>query len=126
MYRVAVLMLGGADVPEIEGLRAGLKEAGYVEGKTLVLDIAFKQNYDELRPIAKAYVEKKLAVIVAIGSTAPLIASELTREIPIVFIGGSDPLGSGLVKSVARPEKNVTGVSRRSEEHTSELQSLRH
>src|SRR5262245_31443784 len=112
MYRLGVLMLVGADVPEIKGLRAGLKEAGYVEGKNLVLDIAFKQNYDELRPVAKAYVEKKLDVIVAIGSTAPLIASELTREIPIVFIGGSDPLGSGLVKSVARPEKNVTGVSR--------------
>lgn len=46
-----------------------MKEAGYAEGKNLVLDIAVKQNYDELRPIAKAHVEKKPDVIVAIGGS---------------------------------------------------------
>jgi putative tryptophan/tyrosine transport system substrate-binding protein len=112
VYRAGILMIGSPDIREMKGLRDGLKEAGYVEGKNLVLDIAAKQNYDEVRPIARAYVEKKLDVIVAIGGTAPLIASELTREIPVVFIGASDPVGSGLVKSVARPETNVTGVSR--------------
>ncbi len=84
---------------------------GYVEGKNLLLDIPAKETIDELRPIAKAYIEKKFDVIVAMGATAPLIARELTREIPIVFIGSSDPITSGLVKSVARPEANVTGVA---------------
>jgi putative tryptophan/tyrosine transport system substrate-binding protein len=112
MYRVGVLMLGGPDIPEIKGLRDGLKEAGYVEGNNLILDFPAKETHDELRPIAKVYIEKKFDVIVAMGATAPLIASELTREIPIVFIGSSDPVGSGLVKSVARPEANVTGVAR--------------
>jgi putative ABC transport system substrate-binding protein len=112
MYRVGVLMLGGPDIPEIKGLRDGLKEAGYVEGKNLILDVPLKETPDELRPIAKVYIEKKFDVIVAMGATAPLIAGELTREIPIVFIGASDPVGSGLVKSVARPETNVTGVAR--------------
>ena len=46
------------------------------------------------------------------GGTAPLIAKDLTREIPIVFLGAADPIASGLVKSMARPEANVTGVAR--------------
>ncbi len=111
VYRVGVLTLGNPDIPEIKGFRDGLKEAGYVEGKNLILDIPAKETYDELRPIAKAYIEKKFDIIVGIGGTAPLIAKELTREIPIVFVGPSDPIQSGLVKSVARPEGNVTGVA---------------
>jgi putative ABC transport system substrate-binding protein len=112
IYSVGVLMLGGPGIPEMKGLRDGLKEAGYIEGKNIILDFPAKETNDELVPIAKAYIEKKFDVIVAMGATAPLIASELTREIPIVFVGASDPIGSGLVKSVARPETNVTGVAR--------------
>ena len=80
--------------------------------KTLSWMSPAMETIDELRPIAKAYIEKKFDVIVAIGATAPLIARELTQEIPIVFVGASDPVGSGLVKSVARPEANITGVAR--------------
>lgn len=96
----------------MKGLRDGLREAGYAEGKNLTLDISAMETHDELRPIAKAYVEKNFDVIVAMGATAPLIVKELTREIPIVFVGASNPTGSGLVKSLARPETNVTGVAR--------------
>ena len=112
VYNVGVLGLGGPDRPEIKGLRGGLKEAGYVEGKNLILDIPVKETNDELRPVARVYVEKKFDVIVGLGATAALIAKELTREIPIVSLGGSDPIISGLVKSVAHPEANVTGVAR--------------
>jgi putative ABC transport system substrate-binding protein len=80
-------------------------------GKNLVLDISVKQNYDELRPIAKAYVEKKFDVIVGMGGTAPLLAKELTQDIPIIFVGATDPIALGLVQSFARPEANVTGVT---------------
>ena len=111
VYRAGVLMIGSPDRPQINGLRDGLKELGYVEGKNLLLDIPAKETIDELRPIAKAYIEKKFDVIVAMGATAPLIAKDLTREMPIVFIGSTDPIASGLVKSVARPEANVTGVA---------------
>jgi putative ABC transport system substrate-binding protein len=112
VYHVGVLVLGSPDIPEVKGLRDGLKETGYVEGKNLILDVPAMKTIDELRPIATAYIEKKFDVIVAIGATAPLIAKELTHEIPIVFVGASDPIISGLVKSVARPEANVTGVAR--------------
>jgi len=111
VYRAGVLMIGSPDIPQMKGLRDGLREAGYVEGKNLLLDIPAKETIDELRPIAKAYIEKKFDVIIASGATAPLIARDLTREIPIVFVGSSDPIASGLVKSVARPEANVTGVA---------------
>ena len=111
VYRVGVLTIGSPDIPAMKGLRDGLKEAGYVEGKNLILDVSAAETIDELRPIAKAYIEKKFDVIVAIGATAPLIARDLTREIPIVFLGATDPIAAGLVKSVARPEANVTGVA---------------
>jgi len=111
VYSAGVIMLGSPDIPTMKGLRNGLKEAGYVEGKNLILDAPAIETIDELRPIAKAFIEKKFDVIVASGATAPLIARELTREIPIVFVGASDPVGSGLVKSAARPETNITGVA---------------
>ena len=112
VYNVGVLTLGGPDRPELKGLRSVLKEAGYVEGKNLILDIPVKETNDELRSLAKGYIEKRFDVIVAAGATAPIIARELTREIPIVFFGASDPIASGLVKSVAHPEANITGVAR--------------
>jgi putative tryptophan/tyrosine transport system substrate-binding protein len=111
VYQVGVLVVGNPDLPAIKGFRDGLKEAGYTEGKNLNLDVATKENYDELRPIAKAYIQRKFDVIVATGGTPPLIAKGLTQEIPIVFVGAVNPVESGLVKSIARPEANVTGVA---------------
>ena len=106
---VGVLSIG--DNPSLKGFRDGLKNAGYVEGKNLILDISVKQNYDELRPIAKVYVEKKFDLIVGMGGTVTLLAKELTQDIPILFVGAGDPIATGLMKSLARPEANVTGVS---------------
>jgi len=106
---VGVLSIG--DHPSVKGFRDGLKDAGYVEGKNLILDISVKQNYGELRPIAKVYVEKKFDLIVGMGGTVALLAKELTQDIPILFVGAGDPIATGLVKSLARPETNVTGVS---------------
>ena len=94
VYRVGILMLGSSDIPSMKGLSDGLKELGYVEGKNLLLDIPVKETPDELRLIVTAYIERKVDVLVAMGATAPLIARELTREIPIVFVGSSDPIGS--------------------------------
>jgi putative ABC transport system substrate-binding protein len=111
VYQVGILVVGNPDLPTLNGFRDGLKEAGYIEGKNLILDIAAKENYNELRPIAKAYIQKRFDVIVASGGTPPLIAKSLTQEIPIVFMGTTNPVESGLVKSIARPEANVTGVA---------------
>jgi putative ABC transport system substrate-binding protein len=76
------------------------------------LNIPNVKTYDELRPIAKGYVEGKVDVIVTTSGTATEIANRTTKEIPIVFIWGvADPVESGLVKSLARPDTNVTGLT---------------
>ena len=113
IYRVGVLQAGSPDVPELKGLRDGIKGAGYIEGKNLIMDIpATEQSIDQLRSQAKEYIEKKADVMVGIGGTTILIAKELTQEVPLVFLGAADPVLSGLVKSAARPEANITGVAR--------------
>ena len=114
IYRIGVLAQSGKTEErlEIKGLRAGLAEAGYVEGKNLQLNIPNVKTYDELRPIAKGYLERKVDVIVTNGGTATEIANRTTKEIPVVFIWGvTDPVESGLVKSLARPDTNVTGLT---------------
>jgi putative ABC transport system substrate-binding protein len=86
IYRVGVLQAGSPDVPELKGLRDGIKEAGYIEGKNLIMDIpATEQSIDQLRSQAKEYIEKKADVMVGIGGTTILIAKELTQEVPLVF-----------------------------------------
>jgi ABC-type uncharacterized transport system substrate-binding protein len=114
IYRIGVLAAPGKaeERLEIKGLRAGLTETGYVEGKNLQLNIPNVKTYDELRPIAKGYLERKVDVIVTNGGTATEIANRITKELPIIFIWGvTDPVESGLVKSLARPDTNVTGLT---------------
>jgi len=114
IYQVGLLGAPGnvkENVP-IKGLRDGLREAGYIEGKNLQLSFTNVNTYDEVRPIAKSYVEKRVDVIVTTSGTATGIAKEATKEIPIVFIWGvGDPLVMGLVKSLARPDANITGLT---------------
>jgi len=113
IYRVGVLGPEKLeDRLQIKGLRAGLREAGYIENKNLELNIANVKIYDELRPIVKSYLEKSADVIVTYGGTATGIARDATKEIPIIFIWGlADPVKMGFIKSLARPETNITGLS---------------
>jgi putative ABC transport system substrate-binding protein len=114
VHRVVVLSPPGSleEPLYLKGFRDGLREAGYLEGTNLQLNIPNVKTYDELRPIAKDYVEKRVDAIVTISGTAAFIARDTTKEIPIIFIWGvGDPLGSKLVKSLARPEANITGVT---------------
>ena len=92
VYSVGLVLLGNTFTDEVKGLRDGLKDAGYVEGKNLLLDVGIANNYEGLRPIIQSYVEKQFDIIVSTGASAPLIAKELTQTIPIVFIGGADPI----------------------------------
>src|SRR4030095_3200710 len=109
--RLAVLVVGSAYIPQIKGVRDGLQELGYIQGKNLALDIVAKDSYAELRPLVKSYKEKKLDAIVSIGVTATGVVKEIAPEIPTVFYFGSDPVQAGFVKSIARPETNLTGLT---------------
>ena len=90
----------------------GLRELGWVEGKNVTFEHRYAENRLERLPeLAADLVRRKVDVIAAAGTLAPLAAQRATTTIPIVMTAAGDPLGSGLVASLARPGGNVTGMS---------------
>ena len=96
----------------IEAFRQGLRELGYVEGKNIVIEWrSAEEKFDRLPALAAELVRLKLDVIVTGGPTATRSAKEATSTIPIVMALDNDPVGSGVVASLARPGGNITGLS---------------
>ncbi len=92
--------------------KQGLRHEGFVENQNVLIDFRAAENqYDRLPAIAAELVTKKVDVIVPSGAVIAAVAARAaTTTIPIVFVIGSDPIENGLVKSMNRPEANVTGV----------------
>src|SRR6202049_1620896 len=96
----------------LQAFRDGLRELGYVEGKNLQLEVRWGEGKLERLPtLAAELVQAKVDVIVASSSPAVVAARQATRTIPIVMPLSSDPVGDGLVASLARPGGNITGLS---------------
>jgi putative ABC transport system substrate-binding protein len=89
-----------------------LRELGYVEGQNLFIERRYAEGREERLPqLAAELVQFGVDVIFAIGPPQALAAAKATDKIPIVFVGGGDPVEIGLVKSLARPGGNVTGLT---------------
>src|SRR5262250_3328523 len=101
----------------VQAFRQGLRELGYVEGKSIVVDYRYAEgNADRERALASELVRLKVDVIVTTGPTVTRNAKEATTTIPIVFAQDGDPVASGFVASLARPGGNLTGLSNLSPE----------
>jgi len=96
----------------IDAFRQGLRELGYVEGKNILIEYRYAEGKSERLPdLAAELARLKVNVIVATVTPAALAAKKATPTIPIIIVTAADPVGSGLVSSLARPGGNVTGLS---------------
>jgi ABC-type uncharacterized transport system substrate-binding protein len=100
------------DATSWEPLRLGLRDLGYVEGKSIALEERSSQGRNErLSDLASGLVRLNVSIIVTWGTPATLAAKQATTTIPIVIAEAGDPVRSGLVSSLAHPGGNVTGVT---------------
>jgi putative tryptophan/tyrosine transport system substrate-binding protein len=113
IYTVGIFSAGSPTTgATVTVLPDALRALGWVEGKNVAFVRRFGENRLERLPeLAAELVQLNVDVIVAIGTLAPLAAKRATSTIPIVMTAAGDPLGSGLVASLARPGGNVTGMS---------------
>jgi ABC-type uncharacterized transport system substrate-binding protein len=113
--RVGVLLLFGAPGqpnPLVDAFRGGLRDLGYVEGQTVLIDYRWAEGQEQrLTDHAADLVRLKVAVIVTPGTPATMAARAATHTIPVVMTNVGDPVGSGIVASLARPGGNITGLS---------------
>ena len=114
--RVGYLHPGSPSDPlrqrRLEAFRQGLRDLGYVEGQNIAIESRWAEGqYDRYPALAAELVRLKVEVIVAVTGLATQAAQQATRTIPIVMLLVADPVGSGLVASLARPGGNVTGLT---------------
>ena len=98
--------------PQLDAFRQGLRELGWVEGQNIVIEHRYAEGrFDRLPDLAAELVRLKVDIIVAPASPAAAAAKNATETIPIVMVGVSEPVGLGLIASLARPGGNITGTS---------------
>ncbi len=96
----------------IEAFRQGLRALGYVEGKNIVTEYRYAEGKRSRLPaLAEEFVRLKVEIIITAGASATRAAKKATSTIPIVMAQDSDPVGKGVVASLARPGGNITGLS---------------
>jgi putative ABC transport system substrate-binding protein len=122
--RIAKIGLLGAGTPAgaaiyLEAFKQGLRDLGYVEGTTFVLELRYAEgNSEKLPELARELVGLKPGVSVTVTDAATSAVKRATQAIPSVMVAASDPVGTGFVTSLARPGGNITGLSNISSELT--------
>ena len=108
-------LLGSASAssfaPQLDGLRIGLGDAGYVENRNVTIEYRWAEGqYERLPALLTELVQHNLDMILAVGSAAAVAVKAANTTIPMVFVVGTDPVSDGLVKSLSHPGANRTGM----------------
>src|SRR5262249_29748866 len=112
IYRIGFLRAGDPPAGYLEGFQQGLQEGGYVLGQNVVVERRTTDgSVDQLPMLAEELLRSKVDVIVASGAPAAFMARNATTSVPVVFVGVVDPVGIGLIPSLARPGGNLTGLA---------------
>lgn len=115
MPRIGVLLVAGSEV--LGPFQQALRDLGYIEGKTIQIEMRSAEGRANLLPeLAAELVRSKVDVIVASQTPAIMAAKNATRDIPIVMAPAGDPLALGFIASLARPGGNITGLSAANDE----------
>jgi putative tryptophan/tyrosine transport system substrate-binding protein len=110
--RIGVLWLGARPNANLDAFIQGLRELGYIEGKNILIEYRVAEGKaDRLPGLATELVRLKVDAIFTGGTPAIFALREATKTIPIVFFSTSDPIGTGVVASLAHPGGNITGIS---------------
>jgi len=119
VYRVGVIHEGGPYYVGVDGLKEGLRELGFAEGKDYVLEIRdLKGNRKAAEEAARSLEREKVDLIYAEASSVTIAVKRATTRVPIVFAVGSDPVVDGLIESYAKPGGRLTGVDIHSDDLT--------
>jgi putative ABC transport system substrate-binding protein len=111
LYRVGVIHEGGPFTVAVDGLKDGLRDLGFAEGRQYVFFIRdVKGDPKAIEVAAKSLEKEKVDLIYAVGTSVAIVVKRATTEVAIVFAGGSDPVAAGLIESYARPGGRITGV----------------
>jgi putative tryptophan/tyrosine transport system substrate-binding protein len=111
VYRVGVIHQGGPYGAVVDGLRDGLRQLGYEDGKQILLEIRDTKSDPKLaEEAARTFERDKVNLIYAVTTLVTTAVKNVTSHTPIVFSVGSDPVGSGLVQSFGKPGGRLTGV----------------
>jgi putative tryptophan/tyrosine transport system substrate-binding protein len=113
LWRIGYLGFGPASswTSQVDALRSGLRDLGYIEGKNIVIEFRWAERADQTFDLATQLVRMNVDVIFAPASTQVEPARRATDTIPIVFAQHADPVGLGDVASLSRPGGNITGLS---------------
>ncbi len=109
--RIGFLRVGTPPAAFIDGFRRGLRTQGLVEGQHFIIEYGLAQSAAQIPDVAAELVRRRVDIIVASGTPSVLPARDAAGSIPVVFVATLDPIATGLVASLARPGRNVTGMT---------------
>ena len=112
MFRIGYVTLASPVSQANDPFRLGLREAGYIEGKHVVIEARSADGRQERLPdLVAEVIRKKVDVLVVVSTRTAIVAKQATTTIPIIFASVFDPVAAGIVANLARPGGNITGVA---------------